>query len=441
MTTTTDPLSRGPADTGADGGPGGVAVDHSTTRGRARERWRRWRWPLAAAVVVLLAGLALALSTPGSNGGDLDPGSATPKGSRAVAQILQRQGVSLTRITRSTSLPAPDQGGTTVVVVHPELLGPRQLDRLADLTGQLVLVEPDATTLSRVAWFAVVAGTVPARDGEPACADPAASTAGTARTGGRLYRLRVPLQTVDVCYPQPGEPGVGGMLRQTLSSRRITVLGQGDVLRNGHLAEQGNAALALQLLGSQPDLIWYVPDPLELSAAQKPPALLDLAPAWVPWVELQIVVTVLAALLWRARRLGRLVDEPLPVVVRSAETQEGRARLYRQAGARDRAAATLRTAAARRLAARLDVPPEADPRAVVTLAAEVTGRPAEQVHQTLLGPPPHDDAALVRLADQLDELEHAVASGRPGGARPATQPPPPGPAPAPDPSQRKAPPR
>src|SRR5690606_41722785 len=55
-----------------------------------------------------------------------------------------------------------------------------------------------------------------------------------------------------------------------------------------------------------------------------------------------IVVVVLLAW-WQGRRLGPLVTEPLPVVVRASETVEGRGRLYRSRRARDRAAEALRT--------------------------------------------------------------------------------------------------
>src|SRR5262249_36563896 len=118
---------------------------------------------------------------------------------------------------------------------------------------------------------------------------------------------------------------------------------------------------------------------------------------------------------WRARGLGGLVREPLPVVVRAAETQEGRARLYRRARARGRAAATLRTACLRRLATRLDVPPEATPEIVAGLVATGTGTDPVLVHELLLGSAPADGAARVRLADRLDALEAALAST--GGSR------------------------
>ena len=72
--------------------------------------------------------------------------------------------------------------------------------------------------------------------------------------------------------------------------------------------------------------------------------LSDLLPPWVGIVVAQLVVAVLVAALWRGRRLGPVVAEPLPVAVRAAETTEGRARLYRRRRARGRAADHLRAA-------------------------------------------------------------------------------------------------
>jgi hypothetical protein len=115
---------------------------------------------------------------------------------------------------------------------------------------------------------------------------------------------------------------------------------------------------------------------------------------------------VLVAMVWRGSRLGKLVPEPLPVVVRAAETQEGRARLYRQASARGRAGATLRTAALRRLAARVAAPAGTAPRQVVALVAAATGRDETALRSTLLGPEPSTDGELVTLADELDAVQN-----------------------------------
>lgn len=401
------------------GGPAAQDAAVQSNRQRLAGRWRSWRWPLLVATVVVAVVLLAALLARVPTRGDLDVDSTHPHGSRAVGQILRDQGVSVKQVTTvgSEASTGPD---TTLAVVHPQLLGPTELDRLAATSADLVLVEPDLPTLAALAPFARVAGTVKATDLAPGCSDPDAVAAGTAAAGGHLYRAIG--TTAELCYPQSTEPdaGTGSMVRGRQGGRTVTVLGQADVLRNGDLARQGNAALALRVLGVHDRLVWLRPDPL---APQRdtPPTLGELLPDWVHWVGVQLFVVLGVVMIWRARRLGRLVTEPLPVVVRAAETQEGRARLYRQARARGRAAATLRTAALRRLAARLDVPPETTPDGLAAIVTELTGRPGPQVRQTLLGPAPVDDATLVRLAGDLDALEQAVVRRDVSGATaPAT---------------------
>jgi hypothetical protein len=106
------------------------------------------------------------------------------------------------------------------------------------------------------------------------------------------------------------------------------------------------------------------------------------------------------------------VTEPLPVVVRSAELVEGHGRLYARAGARDRAAAALRHATSVRLAARLGLPRGAPADQVAVAVAPVVGRSPAETAGILAGPPPADDAALMRLAHDLDHLEAAASGAR-----------------------------
>jgi hypothetical protein len=89
------------------------------------------------------------------------------------------------------------------------------------------------------------------------------------------------------------------------------------------------------------------------------------------------------------------------------------ARLYRRAGARQRAAAALREAAVRRLSARFGLPGgRTDPRALVEAVAAHTARPTTDVGALLFGAAPDTDGDLVALADALDALEHDVRDGR-----------------------------
>jgi hypothetical protein len=162
------------------------------------------------------------------------------------------------------------------------------------------------------------------------------------------------------------------------------------------------------LLGQNDHLIWYRP------SYQPPPGteqgVVELIPDWVTAVWWQLVVAVALAAWWRARRLGPVVAEPLPVVVRAAEATEGRARLYRRGRSRGHAAAILRDAAVQRLRHRLGLPTAAPVEDVVAAVTARSTRPATDVAGALTGPDPLDDAALVRLADTLDALEQEVRS-------------------------------
>lgn len=392
-------------------------------RQAVRAGWRRWRWVLAVALAVGLAALVTALtSSVAGSRARLGPDNPEPDGSRALVQVLRQQGVDVRAVDRSTKAVAATGSGSTLVVTDTGLLGPAQLDRLlTDDVPNLVLIEPDEITLSRLAPDLRTAGQTEVTVRDPDCLVPGAEAAGSTRAGGYLYSLvKVPLDgpgASGICYPEAAGSDAGSYLSVQTPRRTVTVIGQSDLLTNEYLGTNGNAALALWTLGEQPSLVWYTPDPLEpAGSASDRPSLTELLPDWVFAVVVQLVVVVAVTILWRARRLGGLVPEPLPVLVRAAETQEGRARLYRQASARGRAAATLRTSTLRRLAGRFAAPAGTTPAQLVTLVAEATGRdPAGEAAllALLLGPAPRSDAELIRLADDLDTVERELSRDRP----------------------------
>src|SRR5699024_6864925 len=150
---------------------------------------------------------------------------------------------------------------------------------------------------------------------------------------------------------------------------------------------------------------WYVPDPADtfgLAEQAGPPTLVPTV------VAVQVLIALLAFAFWRGRRLGRVVVEPLPVIVRATETTRGRGRLHRRAGAYAHAGAALRAGTIARVAAGVGLPRSADGPAVVDALARATARPPEQIDSLLYGPPPADDAALLALTQALDTLESEV---------------------------------
>jgi hypothetical protein len=103
--------------------------------------------------------------------------------------------------------------------------------------------------------------------------------------------------------------------------------------------------------------------------------------------------------------------ENLPVVVRSEEAMEGRARLYERGNARLRALDALRIAAVGRIASRLGLPRSADAVSVADAAAAALHADPRRVRATLVDAVPASDAELMRLSAEVTELEHAVTRG------------------------------
>ncbi|MEU0047419.1 DUF4350 domain-containing protein [Streptomyces werraensis] len=379
----------------------------------ARQVWTRSRGVALALVLLVVAAVAIAVVRSDARHGRLDPRSAAPSGSRAVAELLADRGVDTRVVT--TLAEAADAAGpdTTLLVAVPDLLTPRQQTRLRTATedsgGRTVLVASGVASVERLVP-GVMADPANSLDStlEPDCDLPAAVRAGSADTGGIRYSSAHP--DADECYRSHR---LATLLRVPAPSGSgdTVLLGAPDILLNDRLDEHGNASLALQLLGSRPHLVWYLPTPADATAGtEDEKSFFDLLPSGWLWGTLQLFVAAALAALWRARRLGPLVPEKLPVAIRASETVEGRARLYRKADARDRAALALRSATRVRLAPLVGVPgtqahaPEA---LLPALSARLDGD-GPSPHTLLFGPPPGDDAALIRLADQLDALERQV---------------------------------
>ena len=383
-----------------------VVGDGTSAGSRTAQRLRRWRLLAAVLGLALVAAVLGVLALPRTTAGALEPDSPSPQGSRALAQVLGEGGVQVQRVGRvADAVAAAAVGDATLLVVMPDLLPPDLVTDLAGTGADLVLVEPDGVTVSVVAADLEPAGRQDQTEADPGCDDPDAVAAGRSSAGGSLYRAAPGASGVAVCF---GSEGRGSYAVWSDGDRTVTLVGQPAVLTNEFLADGGNAALALRTLGGHDRLVWLMASPLEgaTGGGQDPGELL---PQWVGWVALQLGLVVLLAIVWRSRRLGRLVPEPLPVVVRSAETAIGRAGLYRRAGARGRAAAVLRAASLRRLAARVGLPSSATGPEVTERAAAASGRAATDVHHLLLGPPPADDHALTMMADELDTLERDVS--------------------------------
>ncbi len=373
---------------------------------KARLR-RRMVWIVIGSIVALTLGY-MVVSRLGTDpdGGALSPRNAAPDGAMAAAEILRSQGVDISEPGSFEQALAMLEGraGSATLLLYDQngYLGEEELQELRAASHRVVVVSPGRRTLRGLDNGLRNAGVVPQGHEvtEPGCSLEDPRVAGNISAGnGQLYA-----GSGEICY-RIGDGGLYAVSDDGL----VVVLGSAALLSNDLLDERGNAALVLRSLGDSPELVWYLPGLGDVPLEGKPATLSQLAPPWVAFLGPWLLVIALFAVLWRGRRIGPLVFEPLPVVVKAAETAEGRARLYQDARAVERAAANLRAGSLVRLSREFRLGPDAGIGALVEAVSRKTGRPPAQVWD-ILDHRPDSQSGLVRWAQTLEQLEQEASA-------------------------------
>jgi Domain of unknown function (DUF4350) len=371
-----------------------------TPQAPGRVRRRPW-WLLPALVAICaVAALSTYLTAP-RPGGRMDPEATGPDGAHALVTLLRDHGVTVVVADNVDQAVNAARAGSLLLFGQTQRVTTEALlKRIADTPGDLLLVEPTSRARAALSPGIRTAGNTSPSD-DPDCALREANQAGSVDFGPSNSFRAVGEQPITSCYG-------GALVRYREGGRTVTAVGSTEFMTNGGLLRAGNAALAMNLAGQHSRLVWFVPQHIEGGSSAKG-KIFDLIPDSVYWMVLQLWLAIGLAALWKGRRIGPLVAEDLPVVVRASETVEGRGRLYRSRRARARAAAALRTAALQRLVPRLGLGVDTQPAAVVQALASRSRSDPEMVGHILFGPPPSTDGDLVQLSRALDDIERQVA--------------------------------
>lgn len=366
----------------------------ATAGARVRRVVRSWWWVGLLVVAVAVVGV---LNSSNETDIRLHPRNPGPTGAMAAARILADKGVDIVEAGSVADALAAVDGPTTLLLADPSGMTAQALARVAGVAADVVVAGSphlDLTPLTDAIQPTPAGGAATLR---ARCTDPAASAAGSiSGSTGAVTALR---DDVTICFPIVAGSGAYAVWRQDGQTWRY--LADPTLMSNEALARDGNAALTLRSLGQHPRLVWFHPLRPDDGAAAAGRAL----PPWSAPVGVVLLGVVAMLALWQGRRMGRVVVEPLPVVVRPGESVRGRGRLYRRARAVAHAATGLRAGSAGRLGRRLGLPPAAGRDGLILAVARATGREPGAVAALLHGPSPTSEAGLLQLAAELAQLE------------------------------------
>ena len=364
------------------------------TGSRAERSSRRTTLLIGLGILAALVVISVLTRDTASFADPLDPRNPDHDGGQAVARVLADNGVDV-QVARGEGelLGEEVDAGTAVVVTNPGELGGSTVKKLlehAKEAGAIVVVGDSAVVGGQ---FGIEDASLADARRSADCDEPLArGLVVRTRDGGGLE--------AEGCF---GSDGTSALVRRDA----LWLMTTPTSFTNERVLESDNGALALRLLGQEDRLVWYVADSAD-TAASDGVGLSGLLPPWLlPGLYL-LLASLLGVVLWRGRRLGPLVTEPLPVVVRAAESTESRGRIYRRTGDRRHAAAILVDAARRRLIEALQLPRGTTVETLAVAAAARTGRDPRAVLGLLGHPAVTNDSQLVDLGQQLTDLENEV---------------------------------
>lgn len=362
------------------------------------------RRALPLAVIVGLILLAAVLAGPGAEGPPLDPRSTGPAGTKALVDSLRELGVPV--------MVEPDAIGQDVAraLLLTDDLDDGERDTLTawvERGGVLVVTDPRSPLVPEVVGSAGIAG-IGVAPLEPDCPLTALRDAREVLPDAGAVVYAVPDGAVGCFHRDDGS----WLVAEPRGAGTVVALGGPDVLVNARLGTAAHPELLAALLVPESGGVAVLRTRLP---GEGDAGLAELIGDNVRLFGVQLLLALLLVIAWRARRLGRPVDEPQPVAIPGSELVTAVGNLFHEAGARARTAALLQSDLQRTLERRLGLPGGSAPQTVAAAAAARTGVDAEELAGILSARVPDDEHALVVLAHDIERLR-ADALGVPAAA-------------------------
>lgn len=350
---------------------------------KTRPLWRRLFLGFFALLLIAVLAVAISSLSGRNNQQTMHPDSVSLDGAGALAAIMEDRGVTV-EVAHSTEA-ALASGGTILVWDPNRTLSIGDRADLMASGGRLVVVSETGRDAGDW-WRPSSAVTGPAASAaRPECS--VAWLDGITTVEGISHGV-----TEDGCFPV-------GNGHHLVVQGNFVYFASPELFINDQLDRADNAAVAVRALAATDRVTWLMPEQDQTGQ----PTLSVVPPALTGALIGFILAAIWYGLLVR-RPFGPLIPEKLPVVVPSAESARGRARLYERGANSGHAGAALRAGMIAKHAGRFGLPSDATPDTVTARISEASGWEPDRVHHLLYGPPPSRDGELIELAHGLDTL-------------------------------------
>lgn len=383
-----------------------VATAKGTT---ARELGRSWGvWLIVGLVAIIILSVVFGYEKEFN---PLDPRSAQPNGTRALVKVLKDQGVDVDLVFRAEDLPEVDENTTVLVSKSPNFddTVDEAIPDFVKQSGRAVFLNVSNLQMLGIETYP---DWVPRDFNTPAIDENCSDFFGQAReiTPGQLVftssteYVPPPLRT---CFKTEDAYSVGIWPRTDAHPDYVWVLSE-DMFTNQQITSHHNAAAALSLLGNNPHLVWFYPDPTGALIDPAEWGVWSILPRWTYSVGLLLILTTLAFMFWRGRRFGPLAYEKLPVTVKSSETVVSHGHLVHQTKDTGWAIKSLQRQAQRKIRKALLLPDEMREETFVSTVAQRVGRSDQEIYNLLFAPFTGNENQMVKRAKELDALIEEV---------------------------------
>jgi hypothetical protein len=369
---------------------------------RPERRRKKWLPAVVGCLAVLLL-VGLQAIDPIERAAPYDLDSASPSGTKAFRLLMEEAGARVTRQAR----PA----GDTAVLVQ-DTLTPREtqdLERWVADGGTLIVA--DVWSSLRVSLLQLD-GTNRADKLTPRCAAPYVQGVTSIEPGvERAAPVLVSSDEADVsCFRI--ESGVY-LQEHAVGSGRVIDLAGPAIFTNDKLGKADNAVLLVNLLqpSSRSPVTYLETQDVASVEPIEGETLDELIPDRVKQASLMLLIAGALLIVWRWRRFGKPIEEPMLVRVPASQLTIAVGDLMQTAGRTDAAVAMLRNDLRRTICDIVGLPVTSSPESIAAVAAERTGVDRARLLR-VLAETPVDAKSLVAFAQHVEDLHREVTHVR-----------------------------